>query len=155
MPTHNLSSEQMFGQLDNRLKLIGAHGFRSVSENLTIAASQDVAFLKDDWSQREFRRKKKAVDELQIKWRKAQKDLRNRKTLFSDDDNHLITEARKKINLRKQLDKYGGAPTSAEDIDKLASHVDGDELNKALQLLVRNAKNDFKTLKTNHRLFKQ
>src|SRR5437868_5641651 len=75
-PTHNIASEKVFGDVDNRLKHAGPSGFTSVSEKIIISHSKDLVFCDSQWRKPELKKMKKETSELKIKWNESQKEIR-------------------------------------------------------------------------------
>jgi hypothetical protein len=171
---HNLASESKFGELDYRLRKNGPSTFKRVSNGLVKAMIQIFSFFiqilslfqiirqNEDLSFKNYdpkilRKLQSEIVNFEKEFEDSQKEILINGVRVSQLDSLRISQDQKLIKLRNQLqEKYKTfLPTTVASLEEFMKKVNAKEEGKVLRSLVKLAKHDFKSLKSDNVLFKQ
>ena len=78
IPIDNKNGESHFAHFSEQLRKKGGSAFKVISDRLILKSSVDLAFAEGSESMlqnKEFKAKRKEIDEIEAEWSKAQKDV--------------------------------------------------------------------------------
>ena len=132
IPIDNKVGENYFGELSEQLRKKGGSAFCAVGERLVLSSNADLAFSKGSekmLKDKELKKRKKEIEQLDAQWSKAQKDVARARIAVSDAEADILAREQAKnkqiSDCKRNGEKFNyEAPMSSQaDVNKMFTKI--------------------------------